>query len=230
MPSDLTDVLARLGMAFLTGLILGLERESHGRAAGLRTTVLVCMAAAMGGILSDQFYSGSFEGTFHSSNWHPDPARLGAGVLTGIGFLGAGVILRQGNLVRGVTTASLIWFTTILGLCYGTGHLLLGFIGLMLAVFAVFFLRPIEGLIKRDWYAVLSITATAEGISVAEISQLLKEFQITIKNVEYTHDAVEKTRAIRCSLRFKRNKLVELPERVGKRLMGERGVLQVDWK
>ena len=230
MPVDLTDVLARLGMAFLTGLVLGLERESHGRAAGLRTTVLVCLAATIAGILSDEFYSSSFEGQFRSNNWHPDPARLGAGVLTGIGFLGAGVILRQGNLVRGVTTASLIWFTTILGLCYGTGHLLLGFSGLMLAVFAVFFLRPIEGLIKRDWYAVLSITTTLDGISIADISALLKESQIAIKNVEFVHDSVQKTRTIRCSLRFKRNRLVELPERVSNRLVRERGILYVEWK
>ncbi|MDB6027809.1 MAG: hypothetical protein JWM68_4032 [Verrucomicrobiales bacterium] len=227
---DFADILARIGMAFLTGFILGLERESHGRAAGLRTTVLVCMAAAMAGILSDQFYSNSFDGAYHSTNWHPDPARLGAGILTGIGFLGAGVILRQGNVVRGVTTASLIWFTTILGLCYGMGHLLLGFIGLLLAVFTVFFLRYIEGLIKRDWYAFLNITTTLDGVSVGEINKLLKELHIVIKNVEYTHDAVQKTRTIRCSLRFKKVQLIELPERVSNALMQAKGVLQIDWK
>ncbi len=227
---DFTDVLARLGMAFLTGFILGMERESHGRAAGLRTTVLVCMTAAMAGILSDQFYANSFEGNLRSPTWHPDPARLGAGILTGIGFLGAGVILRQGNLVRGVTTASLIWFTTILGLCYGMGYLLLGFIGLLLAVFTVFFLRYIESLIKRDWYAFLSITTTLDGISVGDVAKLLNDLHIVIKHVEYTYDSVQKTRTIRCSLRFKRNKLVELPERVGNQLRTAPGVLQVDWK
>src|SRR5688500_5532489 len=138
MVFDWTDILVRVGMAFLTGFILGFERESHGRAAGLRTTVLVCVAAAIAAMLSDLFYAESLSGGNRpSTTWHPDPARLGAGILTGIGFLGAGVIVRQGNLVRGVTTASQIWFVTILGLCYGSGQLLLGFIGLVISVITV---------------------------------------------------------------------------------------------
>src|SRR5688500_5452166 len=102
MPVDLPESLLRIGLAFVSGAILGLERESRGRPAGLRTIALVCVASALAAILSENYYRESFRGDFASQNWHPDPARLAAGILTGIGFLGAGVIIQQENWVRGV--------------------------------------------------------------------------------------------------------------------------------
>jgi putative Mg2+ transporter-C (MgtC) family protein len=115
------DVLLRLGLSFVAGAVLGLERESHGRAAGLRTTTLACVAACLAMMLAHFFVR---DPMFRSMNWRPDPGRLAAGILTGIGFLGAGVIVREGTTVRGVTTAAVLWYVTILGLVFGSGHLL----------------------------------------------------------------------------------------------------------
>lgn len=230
MPTEISEIIVRITMAFLSGFILGFERERHGRAAGLRTTVLVCVAAAIAAILSDRFYTGSFIGQFQSTTWHPDPARLAAGILTGIGFLGAGVILRQGNLVRGVTTASQIWFVTILGLCYGSGQLILGFIGLIVSFVTVFFLRYMEARIQRDWYAFLTVNTSLEGPSVAEISSRLAQCGIVVKNIELSHDVPGRTRTITLSMRFKRGHLLELPERIISQLTVLPGVLRVEWK
>src|SRR5438105_14316331 len=98
------QILLRLLAAFAAGVIFGWERSSRGRPAGLRTTILACVAAAAAMILSEKLFveSGS---AVAAGNWRPDPARLGAGILTGIGFLGAGPIVRHENIIRGVTTA-----------------------------------------------------------------------------------------------------------------------------
>src|SRR5688572_16880475 len=113
-PLSWNDVLLRLGLACVAGLVLGFERERQGRAAGLRTTLLACVASTLAMLLAHHFvieYAAS-----GSNAWRPDPGRLAAGILTGIGFLGAGVIMRHGALVRGVTTAAVLWYATILGL------------------------------------------------------------------------------------------------------------------
>lgn len=230
MVIEWTDILLRLGMAFLTGFVLGFERERHGRPAGLRTTVLVSVAACLAAILSDVFYGGSFDGPHQSRNWHPDPARLAAGVLTGIGFLGAGVIMRQGNLVRGVTTASQIWFVTILGLCYGSGQLLLGFIGLLLSIVTVMLLRFVESWIHRDWYASLNVMVTEQGISSPELIKVVEALEVHVKNLELTYDAPSKTRTMQLSLRFKRDHTLELPEKIVSELIRRSDVIRVEWK
>src|SRR5258708_3810423 len=92
-----SDAALRLGLSLLIGLVLGFEREQHGRAAGIRTTMLVCVSAAIAMLLSQHLFIASSQGL---SAWRPDPARLAAGVLAGMGFLGAGVIMRQDNAIH----------------------------------------------------------------------------------------------------------------------------------
>src|SRR4051812_13038964 len=101
------DMLPRLGAALGASATIGFERESHGRAAGLRTTVLVGVRAAGAMALSEAPYE--VVAPAGTGTWRPDPMRLSAGVLTGIGFLGAGTIIKEGNMVRGVTTAATLW-------------------------------------------------------------------------------------------------------------------------
>src|SRR6185503_3582105 len=125
---SISEMFLRVLLAFLAGVIVGWERESHGRPAGLRTNILACVASAVAMIVSEMLFAKSAAATA-GGNWRPDPARLGAGILTGIGFLGAGTIIRHGNFVRGVTTAASLWFVTVLGLAFGNGLFLLGTIG-----------------------------------------------------------------------------------------------------
>src|SRR6185369_4643436 len=113
---DAVDMVVRIGLAFLVGLVLGFERERHGRAAGMRTTMLVCVSSAIVMLFSQYLF---LESSSATAGWKPDPARLAAGVLAGMGFLGAGVIVRQENIIHGVTTAAVLWFSSILGLVLG---------------------------------------------------------------------------------------------------------------
>src|SRR5436190_22893223 len=165
---SLWEMVLRVMVAFLAGLMVGCERESHGRPAGLRTTILTCVASALAMIISEALFVQSAAATA-GGNWRPDPARLGAGILTGIGFLGAGTILRHANAIRGVTTAASLWFVTVLGLAFGSGEFALGFIGVGLALVTLFVLPRFERYIETDWYSTLSVTATLEGLSEQEL-------------------------------------------------------------
>src|SRR2546423_3243772 len=139
----LWEMFLRLLMAFLAGFLVGWERESHGRPAGLRTNILACVAAALAMVVSEVLFAQSATATATGS-WRPDPARLGAGILTGIGFLGAGTILRHDNLIRGVTTAASLWFVTVLGLAFGSGLFVPGVIGLAIALMTLLSLPLVE--------------------------------------------------------------------------------------
>jgi len=110
--SDL-NVILNLLLAFLLGGMIGWLREKEGKIAGLRTHILVCVGSALFMILSGEmiFKSGM-----------ADPGRIAAGVVTGIGFIGAGCILQERDHVRGITTAASIWITAAIGIASGTGH------------------------------------------------------------------------------------------------------------
>lgn len=109
--ANIGDIFLKLLVATVLGGLIGLEREAHDRPAGLRTHTLVCLGSAIYMILSMSF---SKDGT-------ADPGRIAAQVATGVGFLGAGTIIRHGNSVRGLTTAASIWAVAAIGLCVGRG-------------------------------------------------------------------------------------------------------------
>jgi len=104
------DLLGRLLLAVLLGAAIGVEREITGKEAGLRTTILICLGAALLTELSSALAPDS------------DPTRISANIVTGIGFLGAGVIMRERGHVRGMTTAATIWVTAAIGIATGGGQ------------------------------------------------------------------------------------------------------------
>lgn len=119
------EIAFRLACTVLAGGILGFNRGEHGHAAGFRTTLLVCLAAS-GAMLQTNLLLG-MTGRQPNSFVMLDLMRLPLGILSGIGFIGAGAILRQGQAIKGVTTAATLWFVTVLGLCFGGGQIGLGF-------------------------------------------------------------------------------------------------------
>lgn len=220
------DLLLRLGAAIVCGGLIGLERERHGRAAGLRTTMLVCVAATLAMILSDQLFVESGGAT---GSWHPDPARLAAGLLTGMGFLGGGAIIREDNAVRGVTTAAALWFVTILGLAFGSGHVALGVIGWAIAVVTLLLLAPLEAGIRHDWYGSVVATAQFGGISATEIIAHIQAHGAQVKDIDIEVDVPLKQRTVRCTLKYNRSDLFEISHRTVEDLMSCPGMLQVKW-
>src|SRR5438445_1527727 len=171
---DFPNILLRIGAAFLGSLIIGWERQSHGRPAGMRTTILACVAAAVAMIISEKMFVETVSAMPSLGTWRPDPARLGAGILTGIGFLGGGAILKHHDFVLGVTTAASLWFTTVIGLAFGSGLFALGWIGVLVALVVLYLLPAVEKYIKTDAYATLKITARPGSLTLEEVQTRLE--------------------------------------------------------
>src|SRR5262249_683836 len=117
-------VALRLLLTVVAGTLIGLDRGRHGRPVGLRTTLLGCLAASGSGIQAKLLMPTS--GKSAESFVTLDLMRLPLGILTGMGFIGAGAILKKDDIVVGVTTAATLWFTTVVGLCFGGGQIGLG--------------------------------------------------------------------------------------------------------
>jgi putative Mg2+ transporter-C (MgtC) family protein len=112
--------LVRMLLAILLGGLVGLEREIKGRPAGLRTHVLVCLGSTIL-LIAAHGAGAAYSNTGHGPTIVLDPNRISAGIVTGIGVLGAGAILRTGDLIRGLTTGATIWFVAALGIVIGSG-------------------------------------------------------------------------------------------------------------
>ena len=121
---DWDDVLLRLAVTVVAGAVIGFNRGEHGKPAGLRTTILVCLAASVSMLLANLLLGTA--GKKPDSFVQLDVMRLPLGILTGMGFIGGGAILRRENLIVGVTTAATLWLVTVIGLCIGAGQIVLG--------------------------------------------------------------------------------------------------------
>jgi len=223
-PLTVSDILLRVLGAFLAGFIIGWERETHGRAAGLRTTILACVAASLAMIISHELFIQST-----GTSWRPDPARLGAGVLTGIGFLGGGAILRHGNFIRGVTTAASLWFATVIGLACGAGLFGLGFAGLAVAMITLNLLPGLERHIKPDAYASLKITARPETVTLEDLKTKLEALGLEIVSVKLAFDREEGWVTFVCALKLKKPEVFEKSQRAMALLNGLPGVIKARW-
>ncbi len=117
--TDYNVILIRLGLALFAGAVVGLERAFHGRPAGLRTHSLVCIASSLLMLLTT--YQWDLLAGVPVETIRIDPTRMAQGIMTGIGFLGAGVIMREKLTIRGLTTAASIWVTAAIGILVGMG-------------------------------------------------------------------------------------------------------------
>ena len=141
--SDLPGFTLPLLAAVVAGGLIGFEREWRGRAAGFRTHILVCLSSALLMELAVSQAAWRFM-PVEGAQVIADPARLAHGVLTGIGFLCAGVIFRAGFSIHGLTTAASLWITSAIGLLFGAGLFALGAVGTLLTVLILIVLRLVS--------------------------------------------------------------------------------------
>ncbi|MCX5734120.1 MAG: MgtC/SapB family protein [candidate division NC10 bacterium] len=178
------DAIIRLLLAILLGGAIGLERESRGRPAGLRTHILVCLGATI--IMITSTHMGELTQLLSpTSRIQVDPGRIAAGIVTGIGFLGAGAIIRIGDLVRGLTTAGCIWFVAALGITIGQGLYALAIVSTVLALAVLLALTQVERRIQPVVYrsiAVFAGFAQAEAIE-RRCQALLADSAIRVQDV-----------------------------------------------
>lgn len=165
------DIGVRLLLAFLGAALIGLNREVRGHAAGLRTTTLVGLAAAIAMIQANVLLATS--GKDAASFVTMDVMRLPLGILTGVGFIGGGAILRRGDSVAGVTTAATLWIVTVMGLCFGGGQLLLGLAAALLGGIALYAMRWAETRLPRRHQAVL-VLRSPEGAPFPDVDTVLR--------------------------------------------------------
>jgi putative Mg2+ transporter-C (MgtC) family protein len=147
------DIALRLVLTMLAGGIIGLDRGVRGHVAGLRTTVLVGLAASVAMIQTNLLLG--VEGKTAASFGVMDLMRLPLGILTGVGFIGGGTILRRGDLVTGVTTAATLWAVTVIGLCFGGGQIALGLVATLLAMTTLAAFEWVDRRIPREHRAIL---------------------------------------------------------------------------
>ena len=138
----LADIALRLACAMLVGLVIGTEREYTHRPAGMRTHILVALGACAVSITGELLFN-----QYNAVGAFPDPARLSAQVVTGVGFLGAGTIMKEGVSVKGLTTAASVWAVACLGIAAGFGYYALALLGM---IFTFITLTIFES-IQRKW-------------------------------------------------------------------------------
>jgi len=186
-------VFVKLLLAGMAGGAVGLEREKHGRPAGLRTHLLVALGACLMMIISEAFH---LKYAMHdtTSALRLDPSRTAAQIITGIGFLGAGVIIKEGASVRGLTTAASLWLSAGLGMAFGMGLFIPGVMTTVLALLSLIFLKMLEPVIKKDRYLDIAITANNRPGLQDEVEKLFAEkaMQITDirSHIDLQHDEI----------------------------------------
>jgi putative Mg2+ transporter-C (MgtC) family protein len=177
------DEILRLGLAALLGGIIGIEREFREREAGLRTHMLVAVGAALFTVVSAFGFRdvlGSGSGAFVRL----DPSRISAQIVSGIGFLGAGAIIRQGLSIRGLTTAATLWAVAAIGMASGAGSYAAAVITTVLVLIMLWPLRFVGRLLDRDHVHRLDVVLTSSGsprIVVEAIERLgvhLESFEV----------------------------------------------------
>jgi len=183
MPVELTgpDLVIRLLCTLIAGAIIGYDRGERSKAAGLRTTVLVCMAGSIAMLQMNNLLP--LAGRSPDSFVTNDLMRLPLGILTGVGFIGGGAILRRGSLIVGVTTAATLWYLTVIGLCFGGGQMLLGWLATGIGVFVLSGLRWFESIMSVEQPASLGLTLDPDGPSESEIRRQLEAAAITIRDI-----------------------------------------------
>jgi putative Mg2+ transporter-C (MgtC) family protein len=222
-----TEIALRLALAAVAGALVGFDREGSGRPAGLRTNMLVCLAATIAMIQANLLLGtvGKRDGSFVSI----DVMRLPLGVLTGMGFIGGGAILKKGDVVVGVTTAATLWVVTIVGLCFGSGEKLLGLAALGIGLAVLSGLKRIENRLPQEWRGLLTLTSTIDqGPTWTALRSVLLDRKIKLVTTGVSYDRVANRQTIRCELRWHQDQ-PEPIQALMKDLSDRSGVLELDW-
>lgn len=183
------DLTVKLLLAALAGGLVGFEREKHGRPAGLRTNLLVAVGSCVMMIVSEAFYLkyGMFDA---ETTLRLDPSRVAAQIVSGIGFIGAGVILKEGASVRGLTTAASLWAVAGLGMAFGMGFFSLGAIATVLVLISLTLLKKLEPVMNKDRFLTLAVTAINRQGLIEELQGIFTDRNLEAMDVNSHVDLV----------------------------------------
>jgi putative Mg2+ transporter-C (MgtC) family protein len=186
--SDNIIMIVQLLISAVLGSLIGLERDIHGRSAGLRTHLLVSMGATLFMIISRSVEIG-------------DQSRIAAQIVSGIGFLGAGAIMKEGVTVRGLTTASSLWIVAGIGMAVGGHHYELAFAATIISFVALSFLNNFGKLFHRESYRTLSVSVSIDT-EHQKVLEAAKIKDAKILTIDYDHDTTTKLCTLQISMRL----------------------------
>ena len=181
MAQEYFEIVFRLVAALVAGGLIGLERSYRGRAAGFRTHALVCVASSL--LMLVTVYQDEWI-VVTSDAFRTDPTRMAQGIMTGIGFLGAGVIFKEGLSVRGLTTAASIWVTAAIGILIGVGFWYPAILGVAATLSILALFRFIEAKMPHEYYAHHELCFARDAVMTEDqVREMLKSHGFSIANL-----------------------------------------------
>ena len=222
------DVVLRVALTVATGMLIGINREEHGRAAGLRTTLLVSLAACFSMLQANALLN--TVGKSPDSFIVLDLMRLPLGILSGMGFIGAGAILHKGDLVQGVTTAATLWFVTVIGLCFGGGQIGLGLLASILGIDVLWGLKKMERHKRQYHQSHLVIAFEASRIAESEVTGILEQLPQKPSCLGLIYTEQNRQIELSCNIRIRSEAESSGPPEPIKSLMQRPGILKVAWQ
>jgi putative Mg2+ transporter-C (MgtC) family protein len=207
------EIFLRLAFTMGAAALVGIEREYQGRPAGLRTHILVAVGAAMISLISMELSMMVCDRNIDPA-FRIDPGRIAAGVVTGIGFLGAGTIIKIGKTARGLTTAASIWCIASIGMGFGFGLYKLSILGSLFMLFTLVILGKTEKNISRNWYKNIFVEFTGTRDRIGELRNKFKEqgwriLDLKLKEVRAEH-RMEVQYDIRMNSKYEVEQLVKI--------------------
>jgi len=188
MKQEYLDILQHLLASIVAGGVIGFERSFHGRPAGFRTHTLVCLASSL--LMLVTVYQREWFSQAVVETVRIDPTRMAQGIMTGIGFLGAGVIFKESLTVRGLTTAASIWVTAAIGIMLGIGFYFAASVAVMLTLGTLSGFRWVESRMPTLFYAHYMVRFPRDAIMPVEaLRALLGEYGFTVASLSYRLDA-----------------------------------------
>jgi len=189
---DSLPVLGKIMLAGLLGGIIGYEREAHGQAAGFRTNIMVALGSCLMMMLSLHMEE-MFRHLTDSTVVRLDPGRIASYAISGVGFLGAGAIIKGKGTVRGLTTAASLWAVTAIGLAVGAGYILPAILTTLVAMLILYnFRRILSPIIVHDLHTILTIACCCPRGILKDIRKILSQYEsIQIQAVNYYQELPE---------------------------------------
>jgi putative Mg2+ transporter-C (MgtC) family protein len=184
---DIGTVFGKLFIAAVLGGFIGWERERRGRPAGLRTHLLVCVGVTLIMLVSEHIFV-QYQGYKQDSILRIDPARIASHVVTGIGFLGAGTIMRFKASVRGLTTAASLWVVAGIGLAIGSGFIIPAIFTTFIAVITLILLPKVESEIKKDKYITMKMLIAGQEHFLDNIRSVLERYSLKLQTYKFERD------------------------------------------
>lgn len=207
--SDICIVFGKLLIAAILGGFIGWEREKRGRPAGLRTHLLLCVGVTLMMLVSEHIFV-HYQVYKSDSVLRIDPARIAAQVVTGVGFLGAGTIMRFRASVRGLTTAASLWIVSGIGLAVGSGFILPAIFTTIIAITTLIFLPKVEGEMEKDKYMTIKMLISGQEHFLDNIKNILEKNSITLQNYKFEKDVQKKEIVYDMNVKFKDEKMLVL--------------------